>query len=131
MIKRKKYLNTIEKYINKPVIKVITGMRRVGKSYFVKQIINSIKAQQEFDRKAAKKMEDIFIDFGGWYNTDIAIVPIEEALKNNPELWVNLKMKPAEEVQGLFPEYYKEWVRLVGGIKNVFLRELTRDKKLA
>jgi hypothetical protein len=55
----------------------------------------------------------------------------DEALKNNPELWVNLKMKPAEEVQGMFPEYYKEWVRFMGGVKNVFLRELTRDKKKA
>lgn len=42
MIKRKKYLKDIEPYINKPVIKVITGMRRVGKSYFVKQIINHL-----------------------------------------------------------------------------------------
>ncbi len=40
MIKRETYLNRIKDYINKPVIKVITGMRRVGKSYFVKQIIN-------------------------------------------------------------------------------------------
>jgi hypothetical protein len=30
-----------------------------------------------------------------------------------------------------FPEYYKEWVRLMGGMKNVFLRELLKDKKLA
>ncbi len=42
MIIRESYLNSIKGYINKPVIKVITGMRRVGKSYFVKQIINSL-----------------------------------------------------------------------------------------
>ena len=29
----------------------------------------------------------------------------------------------------MFPEYYKEWVRFVGGIKNVFLRELIKDKE--
>lgn len=39
------YLNKISPFINKPVIKVITGMRRVGKSYFVRQIIDKIKAQ--------------------------------------------------------------------------------------
>ena len=55
----------------------------------------------------------------------------KEAEKNNPQLWVELKMKSFEEVQGIFPEYYKEWVRFLGGVKNVFLRELTRDKKLA
>lgn len=39
------YLNKISPFINKLVIKVITGMRRVGKSYFVRQIIDKIKAQ--------------------------------------------------------------------------------------
>jgi len=54
----------------------------------------------------------------------------EEALKNNPDLWVKLRLYP-ELQQEMFPEYYKEWVRFVGGIKNVFLRELTRDKRKA
>ena len=39
------YLNKISPFINKPVIKVITGMRRVGKSYFIRQIIDKIKSQ--------------------------------------------------------------------------------------
>ena len=43
-------------------------------------IINAIKAQREFDRAANEKMSEIFIDFDGWYNTDIAITPIEDAL---------------------------------------------------
>jgi len=54
----------------------------------------------------------------------------EEARKNNPELWVKLRLYPDLQ-QEMFPEYYKEWVRFVGGIKNVFLRELIRDKKKA
>jgi hypothetical protein len=55
----------------------------------------------------------------------------DEAQKNNPALWVELRLKSAEEHQRLFPEYYKEWVRFLGGVKNVFLRELLSDKKLA
>lgn len=31
----------------------------------------------------------------------------------------------------LYPKDYKEWVRSVGGVKNVFLRDLLKDKKLA
>jgi len=31
----------------------------------------------------------------------------------------------------LHPDFYKEWIRFVGGLKNVFLRELIRDKNLA
>ena len=42
MIIREYYLDKIKKYVNKPIIKVITGMRRVGKSYFVKQIIDHL-----------------------------------------------------------------------------------------
>ena len=55
----------------------------------------------------------------------------DEAQKNNPALWVELRLKSAEEHEKLFPEYYKEWVRFLGGVKNVFLRELMTDKKLA
>jgi hypothetical protein len=54
----------------------------------------------------------------------------EKATKNNPELWVKLRLYP-ELQQEMFPEYYKEWVRFIGGIKNVFLRDLIEDKKKA
>lgn len=37
------YLNKIAPFIDKPVVKVITGMRRVGKSYFIRQIIERLK----------------------------------------------------------------------------------------
>jgi len=53
-----------------------------------------------------------------------------EAQKKNPELWVKLRLYP-ELQQEMFPEYYKEWVRFIGGVKNVFLRNLIEDKKLA
>ena len=70
-------------------------------------------------------------DFVNWL-LDIKMTPEgkEEAGKNNPELWVKLRLYP-ETQQEMFPEYYKEWVRFMGGVKNVFLRELTKDKKLA
>jgi predicted AAA+ superfamily ATPase len=45
MYKRTYYLEKIEPFIGKPVIKVITGMRRVGKSYFVRQIIEKLKTE--------------------------------------------------------------------------------------
>ena len=48
-------------------------------------------------------------------------------------------IKTAEECKSMgfmtmkeeYPDAYKEWVRYMGGIKNVFLRELTKDKKKA
>ena len=43
MIKREIYLRRISPFINKPVIKVITGIRRCGKSTFLKIIIEELK----------------------------------------------------------------------------------------
>ncbi len=37
------YLQKILPFMDKPVIKVITGMRRIGKSYFVRQLIGYLK----------------------------------------------------------------------------------------
>jgi predicted AAA+ superfamily ATPase len=42
---RKQYLLKIKPWLNKPVIKVLTGMRRVGKSYILRQIIEELKTQ--------------------------------------------------------------------------------------
>lgn len=45
MIKREKYLKKIRPFIGKPVIKVITGIRRCGKSTFLKMLIEELKDQ--------------------------------------------------------------------------------------
>lgn len=67
-----------------------------------------------------------FID----YIFDVKMYP--DARKSAPEQnYIILKTQNNEKQQELFPEYYKEWVRFVGGVKNVFLRELIKDKKLA
>jgi uncharacterized protein len=38
MLERFQYLEKIKPFIGKPIIKVITGQRRIGKSYFLKQL---------------------------------------------------------------------------------------------
>ena len=43
--KRRIYLKRIEPFIGAPLIKVITGMRRVGKSVFLKQVTDLIQAR--------------------------------------------------------------------------------------
>ena len=43
IIERKIYLSKVDSYIDKNLIKVFIGQRRVGKSYFVKTIINQVK----------------------------------------------------------------------------------------
>lgn len=44
-IKREHYLNKIRPFVNKQLIKVLTGQRRVGKSFLMQQICNEIKEQ--------------------------------------------------------------------------------------
>lgn len=44
---------------------------------------------------------------------------------------VELKMMPIEELQMEYYIEYQEWMDFMGGIKNIFLRELIKDKKLA
>jgi uncharacterized protein len=55
-IPRKEYWNKIKPFINKPIIKIITGMRRVGKSYFLKQIIDNLL------KSGVAKSNILFID---------------------------------------------------------------------
>ena len=43
MIKREQYLKEIRKFMDKPVIKVITGMRRSGKSMILKLISKELE----------------------------------------------------------------------------------------
>ena len=42
-IKRKYYIDKVKPFISKEIIKVITGQRRVGKSYFLLQLMDLIK----------------------------------------------------------------------------------------
>jgi hypothetical protein len=56
----------------------------------------------------------------------------EQARKNTPEENIKLlKSMSIEKIKEIFPEYYNEWAESIGGEKNVFLRELIKDKKLA
>lgn len=43
MINRDKYISKVSAFIDKPIIKVLVGQRRVGKSYVLKLIIDDIK----------------------------------------------------------------------------------------
>jgi predicted AAA+ superfamily ATPase len=47
LIKRKKYIDNIRPFIGKDIIKILTGQRRVGKSYMLKLIIEEIKASDK------------------------------------------------------------------------------------
>jgi protein associated with RNAse G/E len=81
-----------------------------------------IADERVWDRKKYPE----FID----YILDIKMYP--EALAEMPaENEVVLRMQTEERLKELFPEYYKEWIDFIGGEKNLFLKELIKNKKLA
>lgn len=57
MIKRDNYINEIKKFMNKPIVKVITGMRRSGKSIILKLL------SQELIENGVEKKNIIEINF--------------------------------------------------------------------
>ena len=57
MVKREKYIEEIRKVIGKQVIKVLLGMRRVGKSTLLLQI------QEELLKQGIKKDQIISLNF--------------------------------------------------------------------
>ena len=63
VIQRKRYSDKIKPFIGKQIIKVLTGQRRVGKSYVLKQIIEQIWQLDKNANIIYIDMEDLFFDF--------------------------------------------------------------------
>ena len=49
MVERELYMEKIRSLMDKDIIKVITGIRRCGKSYFLNQIVEEIKKTGVFE----------------------------------------------------------------------------------
>ncbi len=68
MIRRDLYWRKIKPFVDKPIIKVVTGMRRVGKSYFLKEIIERLFEQGVALRNVLfVDKEDLNFEFIGSY----------------------------------------------------------------
>jgi predicted AAA+ superfamily ATPase len=105
MINRYKYYKNIKNFIDKPqIIKVITGMRRSGKSYFLKQIIRDLNFK---DSKQAKNI--IFIDKE---SLDFEEIDNYKALNNYVKDHIDSEMNNyllIDEVQEI--EYWEKAIR--------------------
>jgi uncharacterized protein len=60
---RDRYINAMLPFVNKPIIKVITGQRRVGKSYLLFQMMNWMKANISDVHIIYINKEDLTFDF--------------------------------------------------------------------
>ena len=92
MLKRNQYINKIKPFINKKLIKVITGQRRVGKSEILKLIAKEIK-------KISKNSNFIFIDKED-YEFDY--------MKNHTQLMDYIKLQETNKMNYLFIDEIQE-----------------------
>ncbi len=79
--KREIYFQKIRPFIGKNIIKVITGQRRVGKSYFLKQISNQTKEKDNSAVIVYINKEDFAFDFIKNYADLITFVEKETVRK--------------------------------------------------
>jgi predicted AAA+ superfamily ATPase len=63
IIPRRYYLNAISPFMGKPLVKVFTGQRRVGKSYLLYQLQQEILAKNPHANIIYINKEDFFFDF--------------------------------------------------------------------
>lgn len=61
--KRDSYMARIAPFMRKPLIKVLTGQRRVGKSYLLFQLMEQIRNEEHDARIIYINREDLFLDF--------------------------------------------------------------------
>lgn len=63
IILRHKYLEKLKQYKNKPIVKVIIGQRRTGKSFLLKQLIQEIETKEKDSNVIYINKEDIQFEF--------------------------------------------------------------------
>lgn len=110
MYKRNLYFDKIKGFIDKPVIKVITGMRRVGKSYFLKQIINELLING-VDKKEILYIDKESLDFE--YISDYKVLNREVK-----KYFLNLPKSPKKKY--LFVDEVQEIVKWEKAILSFF-----------
>ena len=88
-IKRQGYLEIIKPYINKNLIKVISGQRRVGKSYFMFQLMDYIKMTNPDALIIYINKEDLKFDDIRDYNNLVKYADNKKAGKDYAYLFVD------------------------------------------
>ncbi len=109
MLIRKKYLNRIRPYYNSELIKVITGIRRSGKSTILKQIISEIKTEINDDSRI------IFYDFEDFSN---------EKYQNNPHEFYNVITRQLSNKDKNYVfldeiQYMKDFEKVIASIRKL------------
>ena len=106
MIKREQYLNKIRGFYDQDLIKIITGIRRAGKSTLLKQIIDELK------EKGIKEEKIIYINFE---DIEMSFIKTEIDLNN----YIKDKMQSTEKYYLFFDEIQNvtNWEKAINSFK--------------
>lgn len=106
IIYRSKYINAIKKFVDKPVIKVLTGMRRVGKSTILNIIKDEVLSHISEENK-------VYINF-----ESIEFSDIQDAVSLLNYLKPKLKVLKGK-VYFFFDEIQlvRDWERVINGLR--------------
>ncbi|MDR1627188.1 MAG: ATP-binding protein [Oscillospiraceae bacterium] len=113
MIKRPLYTERLKKFIGLPFIKILTGVRRCGKSTILKLLIQDLKSQ------GVKEEQIIFMDYGSLaYNN----------FKDYMAVYNNVKSKiTTKEKYYIFLDEFQEvddWEKVANSLFNDFNSEI-------
>lgn len=103
---RAKYIKKIKKFIDKPIVKILTGMRRVGKSTILNIIKDDVLKDVPVENKIYMNFESFeFFDIN---NTDLLKDYLDEKLKNKKG-----------KVYFFFDEIQlvKDWEKVINGLR--------------
>lgn len=106
IIYRPKYLSKIKKFIDKPIIKVLTGMRRVGKSTILEIIRDDILAHIPPENKIFLNFESI--EFSGIQDSDVLANYLKPILQNGKGKYYFF----FDEIQ-----LVKNWEQVINGLR--------------
>lgn len=106
IIYRPKYLSKIKKFIDKPIIKVLTGMRRVGKSTILQIIRDDILAHIPPENKIFLNFESI--EFSNIQDSDALVNYLKPILHNGKGKYYFF----FDEIQ-----LVKNWEQVINGLR--------------
>jgi len=89
LIERKTYTERIEPFIGRPVVKVLTGQRRAGKSYILYQIMSFILKGDAGAKIIYINKEDVKFDFIRNYSDLVTYIESETEKRRNSYIFID------------------------------------------